>query len=149
MIYVNQGAIIVYVVYKPVLSNVEGGIPMALANNEIFIFVNKNVLQTSEGLEKLRSFLERGNILKNTIVRGYEDDGIVSVPPKLVQQKLTLADDISAKNLAFYYFVQQKIMDGYIYVSVESLQQIVDSLLGKIDALKKYVHHLEEMELSK
>lgn len=122
---------------------------MALANNETFIFVNRNVLQTPEGLEKLRSFLETGNILKNTIVRGYEDDGIVSVLPTQTQQKITLADDIQAKNLAFHYFVQQKIMDGYIYVSVESLQQIADSLLGKIDALKKNVHHLEEMELSK
>lgn len=122
---------------------------MALANNETFIFVNRNVLQTPEGLEKLRSFLEAGNIKKNTIVRGYEDDGIVSVPPTQIQQRITLADDIQARNLAFHYFVQQKIMDGYIYVSVESLQQIVDSLLGKIDALKKYVYHLEEMELSK
>ena len=102
---------------------------MTLANNETFIFVNRNVLQTPEGLEKLRSFLEAGNILKNTIVHGYEDDGIVSVPLTRMQQKITLADDIEAKNLAFHYFVQQQIMDGYIYVSVESLLQIVDGLM--------------------
>lgn len=115
---------------------------MTLANNETFIFVNRNVLKTSEGLEKLRGFLEAGNILKNTIVRGYEDDGIVSVPPTRRQQKITLADDIQAKNLTFHYFVQQKIMDGYIYISVESLQQIVDGLLKEFQSRDKLIDSL-------
>lgn len=115
---------------------------MALSNNETLIFVNRSVLQSPEGMEKLRSLLEGGNILKNTIVRGYEDDGIVSVPPTQVQQKVTLADDIQAKNLAFHYFVQQKIMDGYIYVSVESLQQILDGLLEEFQSRDQIINSL-------
>lgn len=115
---------------------------MALSNNETLIFVNRSILQSAEGMEKLRSFLEEGIILKNTIVRGYEDDGIVSVPPTRMQQKITLANDIQARNLAFHYFVQQKIMDGYIYTSVETLQQIIGSLLEEFQNQDQIINSL-------
>lgn len=101
---------------------------MALAINETLILVNRSMLQSREGLIRLQTFLKTDGILKNTIVRGYEDDGIVSVFPKNAQQRLTL------KNNSFQYFVAQKIVDGYIYASVESLQKIVEKLLAEFQS---------------
>lgn len=118
---------------------------MALTKSETNIFVKGSVLQSLEGLRRLQVYLTTtDDILKNTIVEGYGDNGIKTVPPTVAQQNYSLTDT------AFQYFVTQKSIYGYIYVSVETLEHIVDWLIVKfasldreISTLKEYISRLE------
>lgn len=117
---------------------------MALTKSETNIFVNGNVLQSLEGLRRLQVYLTTNDILKNTIVESYDDNGIKTVPPTVAQQNYGLTDT------AFQYFVTQKSIYGYIYVSVETLEHIVDWLIAKfasldteISTLKEHISHIE------
>lgn len=96
---------------------------MAL-KKETLIFVNRRVLHTGEGLIYLRRFLKSDDIPTNTVVRGYEDNGIVATFPSYTQRELTVYDE------SFQKYFEQKLKGGYLYVSVKNLRSIVDSLLA-------------------
>lgn len=112
---------------------------MALTKSETCIFVKGNILQSLEGLRRLQVYLTTtDDILKNTIVEGYNEKGIKSVPPTVAQQNYSLTDT------AFQYFVTQKSIYGYIYVSVETLEHILDQIIVKFASLDREISTLKE-----
>lgn len=112
---------------------------MALTKSETCIFVKGSVLQSLEGLKRLQVYLTTtDDILKNTIVEGYNEKGIKSVPPTVAQQNYSMTDT------AFQYFVTQKSIYGYIYVSVETLEHILDQIIVKFASLDREISTLKE-----
>lgn len=112
---------------------------MALTKSETCIFVKGSVLQSLEGLRRLQVYLTTtDDILKNTIVEGYNEKGIKSVPPTVAQQSYSMTDT------AFQYFVAQKSIYGYLYTSVETLEHIVDWLIVKFASLDTEISTLKE-----
>ena len=103
---------------------------MALTKSETCIFVKGNVLQSHEGLRRLQVYLTTtDDILKNTIVEGYDEKDVKTVAPTTAQQSYSITDT------AFQYFVTQKAKFGYIYASVETLEQLVDWLIVQFASL--------------
>lgn len=111
---------------------------MALTKSETSIFVKGSVLQSLEGLRRLQVYLTTNDILKNTIVEGYDDKGIKTVPPTIALQNYSLTDT------AFQYFVAQKSIYGYLYASVETLEHIIDWLIVKFASLDTEISTLKE-----
>lgn len=93
---------------------------MALSKQKVKLFVYHELLVSELGTELLREFFSAGKVIENNcIIRGIDDGKLDIIPPTPAQKKLPTTDT------AFQYFVQQKIVDGFIYASSESFKRIL------------------------
>ena len=93
---------------------------MKLNDNEIKIFVHRDMLLLEVYYEKLKNWLySSSEHLNHTIIRGInEEDGELDIVyPTEAQQKLS--------DISFEYFVEQKVQDGFLHGSLETFKKFV------------------------
>jgi hypothetical protein len=103
---------------------------MNLNDKENKIFINSELLNNEQGVYLLHELFTQKQLLNHTTINEIGDDGnLVIVPPTLAQQTNTLASS------SFVYFVEQKIMDGYLYGSVCSFKSLIRNTISMINII--------------
>jgi hypothetical protein len=102
---------------------------MNLTDKETKIFIYSELLNNEQGIYLLRELFTQEQLLNHTIITGISDGALEIVPPTLAQQQNTLASS------AFVYFVEQKIMDGYLYGSLHSFNNLIGNLIDMINII--------------
>ncbi len=91
---------------------------MKIADNEIKLFVHADILRLQNGFDEMRKCLLSNNVFLNHSFIKLGENGLEVIKPTIAQQKYSLTD------VCFQYFVEQKVMDGYIYCTLDSLKKI-------------------------
>ena len=89
-------------------------------NNEINLFVHSSLFIGYSGKAVLRDYLEKSEPVHNSTIMDVSEKNLVILEQTTAHQNLSLSDT------AFEFLVKQKISDGYIYSSVDSLKKLVE-----------------------
>ena len=92
---------------------------MSLSDNTTKVFIHHSLLMYECGVEKLREYLSKFQLEQNQVITEICDDALVVLPALPAQQHYSLTDT------RFQYFVTQKVQEGYIFISVATLKNIV------------------------
>lgn len=86
-------------------------------NDKIRVFIHHSFLSKNIDNSQLREYINSHDILQHTIFDMNADGTLKVTPPTPAQQNFSLTDT------AFEYFVEQKIIDGFVYGFLGSFKE--------------------------